>query len=167
MNTLTTPATERVRHAVLAMPVAQTLQLRFRSIEAGTVELELPINEAFSFRPGQLQATAIFAAADFAADALAAMDALNAQGKVPILAGGTGLYFHALLHGLSSMPQADPELRAQLMDEARTRGWDALHTELAAHDPPAGARNGRETSPVAETSCCRGAPGRRIIGVHA
>jgi len=64
-------ATERVRAAVLAMPVAQALQLRFNRVEPGDVELELPISEAFSFRPGQLQATAVFAAGDFAAVAAA------------------------------------------------------------------------------------------------
>jgi len=62
---------DQIRHAVLAMPVAQALQLQFVRIEAGDVELELPISETFSFRPGQLQATAIFAAADFAAVAAA------------------------------------------------------------------------------------------------
>ncbi len=82
----------------------------------------------------------VYSAADFASDALSAMDALAAAGKVPILAGGTGLYFHALLHGLSAMPEADPELRARLIDEARSRGWEALHQELAGHDPAAAAR---------------------------
>lgn len=53
--------------AVMAMPAARTLGLRFTRIEAGQVELELPYQEALSFRPGQLQATPIFAAADFAA----------------------------------------------------------------------------------------------------
>lgn len=65
------PATERVRHAVLAMPVAQALGLRFRRVEPGEVELEMPVNDTYSFRPGQLQATAIFAVADFAAVAAA------------------------------------------------------------------------------------------------
>ncbi len=64
---LPTPLFERVSRAVLAMPVAQALQLQFRRVEAGRVDIELPIAETFSFRPGQLQATAIFAAADFAA----------------------------------------------------------------------------------------------------
>lgn len=63
---------EQVRRKVLAMPMAQTLQLAFRHIEAGHVELELPLQEAWCFQPGQLQATAVFAAADFAAVAAAA-----------------------------------------------------------------------------------------------
>ncbi len=58
---------QRIKDAVLAMPMAQTLQLQFRRVEPGDVELELPISDAFSFRAGQLQATAVFAAADFAA----------------------------------------------------------------------------------------------------
>jgi acyl-coenzyme A thioesterase PaaI-like protein len=70
--TPTTPLmTEQVKQAVLAMPMARALQLQFNRIEPGAVELEVPVSEAFSFRPGQLQATAIFAAADFAAVAAA------------------------------------------------------------------------------------------------
>lgn len=69
MNTASMP--EQVRRAVLAMPMAQTLQLAFRRIEPGDVELEIPVQDAWCFRPGQLQATAIFAAADFAAVAAA------------------------------------------------------------------------------------------------
>ena len=51
----------------MAMPMVQTLKLEFRRIQPGVVELEIPMQDAFCFRPGQLQATAIFAAADFAA----------------------------------------------------------------------------------------------------
>jgi tRNA dimethylallyltransferase len=81
-----------------------------------------------------------YSAADFAEDALAAMHALQARGRVPILAGGTGLYFEALLEGLSGMPAADEETRAQLRREAEERGWAALHAELARVDPAAAAR---------------------------
>jgi tRNA dimethylallyltransferase len=81
-----------------------------------------------------------YSAAEFAQDARAAIDAIVARGKLPILAGGTGLYFRALLQGLSAMPQADDAVRAQLAAEASARGWDALHSELAGIDPDAGAR---------------------------
>ena len=81
-------------------------------------------------------------AAEFAAAARAAIDGIVARGKLPILAGGTGLYFHALLHGLSAMPEADADIRAQLAREAQSRGWAALHAELAAIDPAAAARIG-------------------------
>lgn len=62
---------EQIRQAVLAMPMAQTLKLAFRRIDPGLVELEMPVQEAWCFRPGQLQATAVFAVADFAAVAAA------------------------------------------------------------------------------------------------
>lgn len=62
---------QQVRDAVLAMPVAQALGLRFVHAEPGTVELEMPITPAWCFRPGQLQATAVFALGDFAAVAAA------------------------------------------------------------------------------------------------
>ncbi len=81
-----------------------------------------------------------YSAAEFAADARRALDAVIARGKLPILAGGTGLYFHALLHGLSDMPEADAATRAQLEAEAAERGWAALHAELRGIDAEAAAR---------------------------
>ncbi|HEY4555671.1 MAG TPA: tRNA (adenosine(37)-N6)-dimethylallyltransferase MiaA [Lysobacter sp.] len=81
-----------------------------------------------------------YSAADFASDARRAMDAIVARGRWPILAGGTGLYFHALLHGLSDMPEADPAMRDAIAAEAAQRGWPALHAELARLDPQAAAR---------------------------
>lgn len=81
-----------------------------------------------------------YSAAEFAADARAAVDAIASRGRVPILAGGTGLYFQALLRGLSDMPEADPAVRAQLAAEAAQRGWAALHAELAQVDAQAAAR---------------------------
>ena len=81
-----------------------------------------------------------YSAADFANDARAAVDDIVARGQLPILAGGTGLYFRALLQGLSPMPEADPALRTQLAAEADERGWAAMHAELAAVDPAAAAR---------------------------
>jgi tRNA dimethylallyltransferase len=81
-----------------------------------------------------------YSAAEFAVDARAAIDAIVARGKLPILAGGTGLYFQALLHGLAPMPEADPALRARLAGEAARHGWAALHAQLAGVDPGAAAR---------------------------
>ena len=81
-----------------------------------------------------------YSAAEFAADARRAVDAILARGRVPILAGGTGLYFRALVHGLAPMPEADPAVRAQLDAEAAARGWPALHAELTRVDPDAAAR---------------------------
>jgi tRNA dimethylallyltransferase len=81
-----------------------------------------------------------YSAAEFAKDARRAMGDIASRGRWPILAGGTGLYFHALLHGLSDMPEADPAMRAMIESEAATRGWAALHAELASVDPAAAAR---------------------------
>src|SRR5690606_26838906 len=81
-----------------------------------------------------------YSAAEFADDARAAVRDIVARGRIPVLAGGTGLYFQALLRGLAAMPPADPQVRAELAAEAAARGWDALHAELCRIDPEAGAR---------------------------
>lgn len=81
-----------------------------------------------------------YSAADFASDALVALRSFQAEGRLPLLVGGTGLYFQALLRGLSRMPEAAPEVRAALAAEAQVRGWSALHDELARVDPRAAQR---------------------------
>ena len=81
-----------------------------------------------------------YSAAEFRADALAAMAEITARGRIPLLVGGTMLYFKTLLEGLAQMPSADPALRAELEAWAATEGWAALHHELAAVDPESAAR---------------------------
>ena len=81
-----------------------------------------------------------YSAARFVADAQAAMAAIRARGRLPLLVGGTMLYFKALFDGLDALPQADPALRAAIDAEARERGWPALHAELARVDPVTAAR---------------------------
>ena len=81
-----------------------------------------------------------YSAAEFRADALAHIDAILARARIPLLVGGTGLYFRALRCGLSPLPPADPQLRARLAAEAAHAGWAPLHARLAALDPPAAAR---------------------------
>ncbi|KRG65128.1 tRNA dimethylallyltransferase [Stenotrophomonas humi] len=81
-----------------------------------------------------------YSAAEFAAAAAAAVRDIVARGKLPILAGGTGLYFRALLQGLSPMPEADPALRVQITAEADALGWPAMHAQLAQVDPAAAKR---------------------------
>ncbi|MFC4762588.1 tRNA (adenosine(37)-N6)-dimethylallyltransferase MiaA [Dyella koreensis] len=83
-----------------------------------------------------------YSAADFRADALAAMQAITARGRVPLLVGGTGLYFRALHKGLSSLPEADAAIRERLTEEAGRLGWPALHERLRQLDPAAAARIG-------------------------
>ena len=81
-----------------------------------------------------------YSAADFSVDAQAAMQRVRQTGKIPLLVGGTGLYFRALQRGLSSLPEADAEIRAQLAEEAAIIGWDGMHRRLAERDPPAAER---------------------------
>ena len=81
-----------------------------------------------------------YSAAEFADDARLAIQDIVVRGRMPILAGGTGLYFRALLQGMAPMPGNDPLLRARIVEEAAARGWAALHAELSAVDPAAGAR---------------------------
>ena len=81
-----------------------------------------------------------YSAADFRDDAMAAMRRIGERGRVPLLVGGTGLYFRALQRGLSSLPQADPGVRARLAGEAAVAGWGALHRRLAELDPAAARR---------------------------
>lgn len=76
----------------------------------------------------------------FREEALALMADITARGKLPILAGGTMLYFNALFQGLSALPSVDPEIRRQIDAEAAARGWPVLHEELARIDPTAAAR---------------------------
>ena len=81
-----------------------------------------------------------YSAAEFRADALGEMASIAAAGKTPLLVGGTGLYFRALQHGLSDLPEADVELRERLSGEAQEHGWPALHARLAELDPAAAQR---------------------------
>lgn len=83
-----------------------------------------------------------YSAADFRADALQAMKDITARGKVPLLVGGTGLYFRALQHGLSHLPEADAAIRERLTEEAVLIGWPAMHERLRQADAAAAARIG-------------------------
>lgn len=81
-----------------------------------------------------------YSAAQCRLDALAAMHAAQIAGRIPLLVGGTGLYFRALCEGLDPLPAADPAWRLKLQTEAARIGWAALHQRLAALDLAAAAR---------------------------
>ena len=81
-----------------------------------------------------------YSAAEFANDAHAAIADILARGKLPILVGGTGLYFQALLEGLADMPDANAEVRERINARAASEGWAAVHAEMAGNDPEAGER---------------------------
>ncbi|MBD3812059.1 MAG: tRNA (adenosine(37)-N6)-dimethylallyltransferase MiaA [Betaproteobacteria bacterium] len=84
--------------------------------------------------------TETYSAAAFCDDARRLMADIAARGRVPLLVGGTMLYFRALLQGLDDLPRADVALRKELEAQAAARGWPALHAELAAVDPATAAR---------------------------
>jgi tRNA dimethylallyltransferase len=81
-----------------------------------------------------------YSAGRFRSDALGLVAEIRARGRVPLLVGGTMLYFRALTRGIAPLPAADAGVRARIDAEARELGWPALHARLAAHDPAAAAR---------------------------
>lgn len=115
--------------------------LVFRDMNIGTAK---PDVETLAQAPHHLidviDPTSAYSAANFRNDALRLMADITARGKVPLLVGGTMLYFKALQDGLSGLPEADPEVRAALDAEAAEIGWPAMHVKLAQIDPESAAR---------------------------
>lgn len=89
---------------------------------------------------GHVDALENYSVGRWLGEALAAIAAIRARGRAPILVGGTGLYFRALTEGLADIPAADPQLRAELRSRAEREGAPALHAELAKRDPITAAR---------------------------
>ncbi|AZC22265.1 MULTISPECIES: tRNA (adenosine(37)-N6)-dimethylallyltransferase MiaA [Pseudomonas] len=115
--------------------------LVYRGMDIGTAKPSKELLAQFPHRLIDILDPAdSYSAADFRTDALAAMADITARGKIPLLVGGTMLYYKALLEGLADMPPADPQVRAELEDEAQRLGWQALHDQLAAVDPESAAR---------------------------
>lgn len=81
-----------------------------------------------------------YSAAKFRLDALLAINEIHSQNRIPLLVGGTGLYFRALETGISDLPDADAEIRQQLESEAEQIGWQAMHRRLAEIDPASAER---------------------------
>ncbi|MEB0150370.1 tRNA (adenosine(37)-N6)-dimethylallyltransferase MiaA [Pseudomonas sp. CCC2.2] len=115
--------------------------LVYRGMDIGTAK---PSKELLSEFPHRLidiiDPVQSYSAAEFRADALAAMADITARGNIPLLVGGTMLYFKALQEGLADMPPADASVRAQLEAEAAALGWQGLHDQLAQVDPVSAAR---------------------------
>ncbi|MBE2259401.1 MAG: tRNA (adenosine(37)-N6)-dimethylallyltransferase MiaA [Candidatus Accumulibacter sp.] len=113
----------------------------FRDMDIGTAKPDAATLARFPHRLIDLiSPQEAYSAARFRADALAAMAEIDARGKIPLLVGGTMLYFKALLEGLAELPQADPATRAAIDRQAAAQGWPALHAELARIDPLTAAR---------------------------
>jgi tRNA dimethylallyltransferase len=81
-----------------------------------------------------------YSAGRFRDDAIRAVAGVHARGRIPLLVGGTMLYYRALAQGMDALPNADAALRAQIDAEASDKGWPALHAELAKVDPKSAAR---------------------------
>ena len=81
-----------------------------------------------------------YSAAEFVADARREMADITAAGRIPLLVGGTMLYFHLLIEGMAKLPAANPQLRAELAATAARHGWAHLHAELARVDPETAAQ---------------------------
>ncbi|QVM96278.1 tRNA (adenosine(37)-N6)-dimethylallyltransferase MiaA [Pseudomonas sp. SORT22] len=115
--------------------------LVYRGMDIGSAK---PSKEILAAHPHRLidilDPAESYSAADFRRDALEAMAEITARGKIPLLVGGTMLYYKALLEGLADMPAADPHVRAELEEQVQRLGLHALHQQLAAVDPESAAR---------------------------
>jgi tRNA dimethylallyltransferase len=115
--------------------------LVYRGMDIGTAKPDAATLSRYPHELIDIRDPALpYSAADFRADAVLAMDKVRGQGKVPLLVGGTGLYFRALQRGLSALPEADPQVRERLAAEAAALGWAAMHERLVRLDPVAGER---------------------------
>ncbi len=134
----------------LAVELVERLPCEIISVDSALVYRDMDIGTA---KPGAdilaraphrlidiLDPAEAYSAARFRTDALREMADIVAAGRIPLLVGGTGLYFRALRHGLSDLPAADPVVRERLEREAAERGWEALHQRLQQVDPAAAAR---------------------------
>ncbi|NNK98082.1 MAG: tRNA (adenosine(37)-N6)-dimethylallyltransferase MiaA [Xanthomonadales bacterium] len=115
--------------------------LVYRGMDIGTAK---PDAETLRRAPHRLvdirDPSESYSAADFRSDALREMKSITDAGRIPLLAGGTMLYFNALEHGLSKLPAADPRVRESLEKQAGEIGWKAMHEILQEMDPAAASR---------------------------
>ncbi|KIP99574.1 MULTISPECIES: tRNA (adenosine(37)-N6)-dimethylallyltransferase MiaA [Pseudomonas] len=115
--------------------------LVYRGMDIGTAKPDRATLEAFPHHLVDIRDPAdAYSAAEFRRDALAVMAEITARGRIPLLVGGTMLYFKTLLDGLADMPGADAEVRAGLEARGQRDGWHVLHEQLHAVDPQSAAR---------------------------
>ena len=134
----------------LAIQLCQTLNTEVISVDSALVYRNMDIGTAKPSADELAQAphhlidmldpSEVYSTANFCTDALNKIEALHAQGKIPLPVGGTMMYFKSLLEGISPLPEADVEIRKQLEREANEKGWPALHQELTCVDPVAASR---------------------------
>jgi tRNA dimethylallyltransferase len=115
--------------------------LIYRGMDVGTAKpTEVELREAPHRLIDLLDPSEAYSAADFRADALREMAEITARNKIPLLVGGTMMYFKALLEGLSPLPPADSAIRQRIETQAAEHGWDSLHDQLREIDPVAAVR---------------------------
>ncbi|HET7842952.1 MAG TPA: tRNA (adenosine(37)-N6)-dimethylallyltransferase MiaA, partial [Xanthomonadales bacterium] len=134
----------------LALELAQRLRCTLVSVDSAQVYRGLDVGSAKPDAATRAQfphalvdirdPEQAYSAAEFRRDALDAMAAATTAGRLPVLVGGTGLYFRALEMGLSELPDADPATRATIEKQAQRLGWRAMHGRLALVDPAAAGR---------------------------
>ena len=136
--------------SALAMALASRFPIEIISVDSAQIYRGMNIGTA---KPSAAERAAVphhlidiidptesYSAARFSADALSRMKEITERGRLPLLVGGTMLYFKALREGLSELPESDAQVRAQIDAEAAERGWPALHAELAKVDARTAAR---------------------------
>lgn len=115
--------------------------LIYKGMDVGTAK---PTIEEQTLAPHQLidilDPAQSYSVAEFRSDALQAMEAIHARGNIPILVGGTMMYFKALVDGIAELPAADPAIRENIEKEAQELGWEALHNALKEVDPESAQR---------------------------
>jgi tRNA dimethylallyltransferase len=136
--------------SALALDLAQRFPVEIVSVDSAQVYRGMDIGTAKASReiraavPHHLvdvcDPAESYSAGRFRRDALRLIAEVRGRGRVPLLVGGTMLYFRGLTRGIAPLPEADPALRASIEARARSVGWPALHGELAARDPEAAAR---------------------------
>ena len=115
--------------------------LVYRHMDIGTAK---PTPEEMAIAPHWLvdiiEPNEAYSVAEFVKDATRLIGEIHSRGKLPILAGGTIMYFNALINGISPLPKSDTKIRDDIAREAEEKGWQVLHDELAMIDPVAAAR---------------------------
>jgi len=134
----------------LAIDLVQRFPMEIISVDSAQIYRDMDIGtgkpdaETLAIAPHRLidflDPAEAYSAARFCTDARREMADIRAKGRIPLLVGGTMLYFKALRDGLATMPSADPEIRAKIEAQAAAEGWAAVHAELAKVDPVAAAR---------------------------
>ena len=136
----TAAALELARHFPIELISVDSAQV-FVDMNVGTAKPDAATLAAFPHHLIDLiTPEEAYSAARFRNDALACMADIVRRGRIPLLVGGTMLYYKALLEGLAELPAADPAIRAEIDALAATHGWPAVHAELARVDPETARR---------------------------